>query len=67
MSKEQNTENKDKALHIADVINSKLDEYYRKRYTTEQNFNNRYYTKRMETAQKRLNQNFISDILNLFS
>lgn len=56
----------DESLNISDVINSKLDEYYKKRYKAEQNFNNQYYPKRMEVEQKRLNQNFISDILNLF-
>lgn len=56
----------DESLNISDAISSKLDEYYKKRYKAEQNFNNRYYPKRMEAEQKRLNQSFISDILNLF-
>jgi hypothetical protein len=54
-------------LNISDVINSKLNEYYQKRYKAEQNFNNKYYPKKMEDDRKRLNENFISDISNLFN
>ena len=66
-NKNTEVDNTDKKLHISDVINSKLNEYYKKRYKAEQNFNNLYYPKRMESSINRLNQNFISDLLNLFN
>ena len=63
----ENTDSVNKKILLSDIINNKLNEYYKKRYKAEQNFNNQYYSKRMKAVEKRLNKNFISDILNLFN